>query len=291
MKVRFFAPPDDLAPCFTTFYKMEVTLPAGATVTDYLQPEWANLRFFPTNPPRVEMHDGQELIGARFQATGPSSHPLKFELGACRMWGIGLLPLGWARFVGVPADQHTNMIYDGESTHDFERFAPLCEHLCVSRDTDEVEFAHIVDFFRALAPPPRDQARILEVHEAMVDPYLVEVAALADRVGLTKRTLERVCSRHFGFPPRLLLRRQRMMRSLAAFMLSDGSSWTDVIDRHYHDQAHFVHEFHTFMGMSPTQYAQMPHPILSGFMAERQRVWGSPAQTLDQPRHNGESGV
>jgi hypothetical protein len=38
------------------------------------------------------------------------------------------------------------------------------------------------------------------------------------------------------------------------------------------------------MGMSPSEYAAMEHPILSTFMVERQRVWGSPVQTLDRPK-------
>ena len=288
--VRFFAPPDDLAACFTTFYRMEVRLPAGRTVTDYLQPEWANLRFFARNPPRATAANG-DIVHARFTATGPSSHPTHFELGSSSMWGIGLLPLGWARYMQVPAEDHADTICDGATREPFSRFVPLAEALYASRASDEEQFAIITRFFRDFAPPPRDATRILEVHEAMVDPYLTEVSTLADRVGLTKRTLERLCARHFGFPPRLLLRRQRMMRSLAAFMLSDGASWTETIDRHYHDQSHFVHEFQSFMGMSPSQYAQMTHPILDAFMAERQRVWGSPVQTLDAPRQNGESGV
>lgn len=199
------------------------------------------------------------------------------------MWGVGLLPLGWARFVQQPAGDHANMAYDGELEPAFTRFVPLCEMICASKEDDEAEFAAITDFFRGLAPPPKDAARILAIHEAMVDPYLIEVGVLAERAGLTKRTLERVCHRHFGFPPQLLLRRQRMMRSLAAFMLSD-TSWSQAIDRQYHDQAHFVHEFHNFMGMSPSQYARMDHPILRAFMTERQRVWGSPVQALDSPR-------
>lgn len=285
MNVRFFAPPEDLAPCFTTFYKMEVKLPQGRTVIDYLQPEWGNLRFFMRNPPRATLASG-ETVNSRFSATGPSSHPMRFEMGSCKMWGIGLLPLGWARFVQEPADEHADTICDGETSETFARFAPLCEMLCSSSASDEEEFAAITDFFQKLSPPPRDAARILAIHEAMVDPYLIEVGTLAERVGLTKRTLERLCGRYFGFPPHLLLRRQRMMRSLVAFMLSDGKNWSETIDRHYHDQAHFVHEFHSFMGMSPGQYARLDHPILDAFMTERQRIWGSPVQTLDQPRQN-----
>lgn len=284
LDVRFFAPPADLAPCFTTFYRLEIALPTGRTVTDALQPEWANLRFFAEHPPEAGFDGGAAIKGARFQATGPSSRPARFTLRPTRMWGVGLHPLGWARYVGAPACAHANTIVDGEKSAVFDRFAALCAPLCRRGGEDKTQFAALIDFFRAAGPPPRDEARIRAVHEALVDPLVLDVGALAERSALTKRTLERVCLKHFGFAPRLLLRRQRLMRTLAAFMLGEGANWTKAIDRQYHDQAHFVHEFHSFMGMSPSEYAAAPHPILAAFMAERQRIWGSPAQTLDTPR-------
>lgn len=200
------------------------------------------------------------------------------------MWGIGLFPLGWARFVGVDASRHANTIVDGEQGGVFSPFAPLCEDLCAADQSDEEQFAHLTGFFRTLADPPRDGARIESIHQVMVDPRVVKVVDFAQRCGLSKRTLERVCLRHFGFPPRLLLRRQRLMRTLAAFMLEPQAKWSQVIDRHYHDQSHFVHEFQAFMQCSPSEYAATPHPVLSAFMAERKRVWGSPVQTLDKPK-------
>ncbi len=284
VNVRFFVPPEDLAPCFTTFYRLETGLPEGESVVDYLQPEWANLRFFAFNPPIAEVLGGPKIGGARFQATGPSSLPVRFELARTRMWGIGMLPLGWARFVGVDASEHVNMITDGSTSAVFARFAPLCDLLCETGGEDEAEFESIVRFFRDLAGPPKSEARIRCIHEALVDPAVHNVEGFADRCSMSKRTLERLCSRHFGFPPLLLLRRQRMMRTLSAFMLTEKSKWSSVIDEHYHDQAHFVHEFHAFMDMSPSEYAAMPHPVLSAFMKERQNVMGSPVQTLDRPK-------
>lgn len=283
LDVKFYAPPEDLAPCFTTFYRMDVE-PIGCDhVEDYLQPEWANLRFFSSNPPYAKLMDGPEVDGCRFQATGPSSRPAYFRLGKTRMWGVGLLPLGWARFIGTPADQHANTIVDGELSETFSHFSPLARDLFDHEPDDDVEFRILTNFFRSLAGPPKDADRITRINQVMVDPYLIQVDEFADRTGFSKRTLERLCNRHFGFSPRVLLRRQRLMRTLAAFML-EGGSWTSVIDRHYHDQSHFVHEFHGFMGMAPSEYAAMPHPILSAFMSERRRVWGSPVQTLDRPR-------
>ena len=290
LAVRFFAPPDDLSPCFTTFYRCEISLPAGERLTDHLQPEWSNLRFFQGAAPEARMVSGGDVVRSRFQATGPSSEPVRFSIGSMKFWGIGLFPLGWARFIGEPADRFANTVWDGTAQEVFQRFVPLGHALQSSDQSDEADFDLITEFFRSLAPPPRDAARILRIHEAMVDPYLVEVGTLAERAGLTTRTLERVCRRHFGFPPRLLLRRQRLMRSLAAYMLADGKNWTETIDRHYHDQAHFVHEFHSFMGMSPSEYAHMDHPIIEAFMANRQKVWGSPVQTLDSPRDKPEPG-
>lgn len=132
---------------------------------------------------------------------------------------------------------------------------------------------------------PEEEARILAIHSALVDPLIVSVADLVERAGIGQRTLERTCMRHFGFPPKLLLRRQRFMRSLAQFMLDRSRKWIGSIDEQYHDQAQFVRDFRDFMGMSPREYAALPHPVLEKFMHERARVHGAAAQTLDKPPH------
>ena len=295
LAVRFFPPPEDLAACLTTVYLLETKIGGDAKVTDYLQPEWGNLRFFCHNAPyaRVVNPDTSEVTfvdGARFQATGPSSKPVYFEMGETRMWGIGLKPLGWAQLIARPAHESANTICDGERDPTFRHLAGLCDLLCDPSHDDDEQFAKLVKALRDKLQPTRDEARIIAIHEAMVDPYLTSIDDFADAAAMHKRTLERLCNRHFGFSPRFLLRRQRMMRSLAAFMLSEGESWSRTIDRHYHDQPHFVREFHEFMGMSPTEYATMDHPILDAFMTERQRIWGSPVQTLDKPRQDLDGG-
>lgn len=273
LDVRFFVPPDDLEACFSIFYRIEVTPAKGRTIEDYLLPEWANIRFSSYTLPSAIMQDGREVSG-RFVATGPSSCAIRFRLQRTRIWGIGFLPLGWARFIDLPASEHANTVQQGESSSAFARFAPLVRILCRPENDDEAQYQRAVEFFRNLAGPPRDEARIRAILKAMYDPHLAHVGELAERVGLTNRTLERTCLRHFGFPPQTLLRRQRAMRSLASFMLSEHTSWRQTFDQHYHDQAHFVREFKAFMGMGPSEYARLPHPILRAFMAERNRVWG-----------------
>ncbi|MGQ7830098.1 helix-turn-helix domain-containing protein [Altererythrobacter sp. Z27] len=283
IRSRFFAPPSEFDGCFTSFYRLELDVEDGGKIRDYLQPEWGNIRFFCGVMPWSRMAGHEPVIDTNFTATGPSSRPTEFELGTVRMWGVGFLPLGWARYVDVEAKALANSVSDGTQHPAFRKFASLRDVLCNPGVSIEEQFEALCAAMRLLSRPHRDEATILRVHSAMVDEDLGSVAEFAERAGLSVRSLERICARHFGFTPKLLMRRQRFMRSLTSFMLHKGSKWTEVIDEHYHDQSQFTREFRTFMGMTPREYAAQDHPILSSFVEARARDLGSPAQTLDRP--------
>lgn len=278
LDVRFFAPPEGYADCISTIYRVDVSLPPEEMVSDLLLPEWANIRFV-KDCPRREGSLGGVGLGARgFLASGPSSRGREFSMDTARLWGVGLLPLGWATFMRVPASDLADTVVDGSVHADFAHFKPLADKLSEVTSSDETEFALICEGLAGLARPPRDQARIRAVQTAMADPFLVHIPDFAAAAGLSVRTLERVCKRAFGFSPNVILRRQRLVRTLAAFVVEKGARWNESIDRHYHDQSHFVREFHHFMGMSPTEYTAIDHPITMSFMANRQRNWGHPVR-------------
>ena len=139
--------------------------------------------------------------------------------------------------------------------------------------------------------PVAAQEQILACQAALRDPAVASVEALVARVGVGRRSLERLCGRYFGFPPKMLLRRQRFLRSLATYMLGPKSNWSKALDGQYYDQAHFVRDFRRFMGMSPTEYAETPHPILDRIMGQRMADHGVEPQT-DLPtvlRYGGQS--
>jgi len=284
VQVQFHAPPAELRRYFTTFYLVELTVAAGCRVTDHLHPEWANLRFVSGDLPDAEAHGGTVLSHTNFCVTGPSSHTVRVEQGSARMWGIGLLPLGWARFVGVPAVQYADSVIDGNTHPAFSAFTPLAATLFGAEPDPAAELARISDHF--LARPARevpDEARILAIHGALIDPDLATVSQLVERTGGSLRTIERACARAFGFSPKLLLRRQRFMRSLAQYLLDPSLKWIGAIDGHYHDQAQFVRDFKQFVGMSPRQYAALDKPIIGAVMHARARFAGHAVQALDRP--------
>ena len=232
--------------------------------------------------------DGGELSDARFTATGPSALPCRFQLGTSRMWGIGLLRLGWARFIEADAFEFANTVFDGATHPAFARFDCMADALCDPALGPADQLSLIYETMGQLMRPCRDEPKIMRVHAALVSGEHIAVADLASSCGMSIRTLERVCHRYFGFTPKRLLRRQRFMRSLSSFMLhqarGEQGRWTEAMDGEYHDQAQFTREFTEFMTMTPSKYAALEHPILSPFMDARARIWGSAAQTLDQPR-------
>lgn len=283
VRAKFFAPPAELAGCFTSFYLLEVKPARGRHLEDYLHPEWANLRFFLGPAPSSEIVGRETLSGTPFTATGPSCCPISFRVPATRMWGVGLLPLGWAKFVGVPAYSLANCLNDGLSHAAFRAFVPLYHALRQAPNDDEAQAQILCEFFLKHDRQLKDAVKISAVHEALVDPAIRSASDLAARTAMTIRSLERLCARYFGFSPQMLIRRQRVMRTLSAFMLSKRTTWSQVIDVNYTDHAHFTHEFQAFMHMSPSEYAALEHPVIAAFMAERSRVLGSPVQTLDKP--------
>jgi len=286
VRISFCTPAGLLARYFTSFYLAEIEVPDGGRIVDHLHPEWGNLRFHSGGLPDAQNHAGMNVSGTRFPVTGPSSHAVRFCVGTTRVWGVGLMPLGWTRFVPAPAVDYADALCDGEQDPVFAGFASLAETLFGPEPDPEGELARLTTWFEArLGPPLPEDARITELHAALVDPEVGTVAELVSRTGASQSTVERLCRLAFGFSPKLLLLRQRFMRSLAHYMIDPSLKWIGAMDGHYHDQAQFVHDFHRFMGMSPSQYAATPHPILEAFVNARMQMTGYPVQTMDPPRY------
>ena len=125
-----------------------------------------------------------------------------------------------------------------------------------------------LSFKACLAMRPGNVELINDISRYLL-PDVNTAAELAACVQASPRTLERICSRVFGFSPKLLLRRRRFMRSITDFMLDPSLRWIGAIDAVYHDQAHFVRDFRTFMGMKPSEYAELDKPIMGPVLRER----------------------
>lgn len=285
VQLRFALPCEALQPFVTTYYRSDVICsPREPWLEDYLHPEWANLRFLGSGAVHSVIGPGELQPCPAFVVTGPTSRAARFRMQSGRSWGIGLLPLGWAALFASDASNYADRFVDGLADPLYAPFAPLARALAASTGDHAEELAlieeHMARIFATVGPP--DPA-VLALSAALLDPDMVAVADMAEHLGMTVRSLERLSRRAFGFPPKLLIRRQRFLRSLARFMLDPSLTWLGSLDCHYHDQSHFVRDFRRFMGMSPSDYAKCDKPLLAAAAQARMAVLGQPMQGLHQP--------
>ena len=281
--VYFFQPSPALRPYYTAFYLTEIDAAPGVLVDDYLHPEWAAMRFTEGPPPTASVGPGPLVPQWPFVANGPTSKAIHFGCETSRIWGLGLQPAGWAKFIPEGADKLANHTVDGTIHPAFARFVPLIDKIFDGRHDPAAEAARIDEHLMTMVDlPVPGAAQIAEVHAAILDPEVATVSELVERTGIALHSLERLTRRYFGFPPKLLLRRQRFLRSLAHYMLDPSLNWIGAIDGQYHDQAQFVRDFKAFMGLSPRQYAGLPHPILNPIMRQRMADAGA-LQPIDLP--------
>ena len=278
--VRFYRLSEALQPYFTALYATSVDCAAGVWVRDKLHPEWAALRFTEGPPPIACIGAGEMTPQWPFVANGPTSKAIHFGVTRSRVWGLGLQPAGWSKFIGQPANALSDRTVDGSSHEAFALFRPLVDLvLGAGGDGDRIARGMNDFLMRHIDRPVPYEAQIMACQEALRDPDVANVAELGERLDMSPRSLERLCGRYFGFPPKLLLRRQRFLRSLAQFMLEPVGSWSEALDGQYHDQAQFVRDFRSFMGMTPSEYAVAPHPILEKIMAQRMADQGAAPET------------
>ena len=86
-------------------------------------------------------------------------------------------------------------------------------------------------------------------------PDEASIAAVTDRIGLSpKRFIERFKAA-VGVPPKHYCRILRFQRALGSAAKGCAVDWTRIaVDCGYFDQAHFIHDFRSFSGITPTGY-------------------------------------
>ena len=81
------------------------------------------------------------------------------------------------------------------------------------------------------------------------------ISSVADQIGISSRRFIQLFSNQTGLTPKLFCRVRRFQQALQHIHKGKEFDWVDVAgDCGYFDQAHFIHDFREFSGMSPTTY-------------------------------------
>lgn len=275
----WYAPPaPHLARYLTAYDAYDARLAAGEEGADVFPPAWGAIRF------RTGATDWGVRIGRRRfdpgpadALFGPTSHAGFSRFGPGRMVCVGLTPLGWARFVRRDASLHADRITPLGAVWP-ERAAALRAAVEGADDPAAAFDGFFTDLLDHSAPEDDAVGRLLAL---LLDPEVATIADLAERMGLPPRTVARLSTVHFGFTPKLLLRRARFMRALIRMLGTGRGGWKAIAgEAGYHDQSHLVRDCQLFLDMPMSAFVQRPKPLFEASLRLRMAVLGTPAQAL-----------
>jgi len=129
-------------------------------------------------------------------------------------------------------------------------------------------FRYLWRHTRCASSAPRSRARAI-VDEATHGSAAMTVRALAARLGLGERQVERELDRHVGLRPKMLLRIARFQRALALARADETLSWSAIAAQTgFYDQAHLTHEFRRFAACTPSEFLGRDRSLTDLFLGE-----------------------
>lgn len=278
--VQFILPAPPLRRYLTPYCFLD-TGSHGSEREDFIYPEWATVRFNLRGQATGNTIGLDPLDLPVDSITGPMGRAALVRFRSVQLVALGLLPLGWSRIIGCPADRWADKVSAVDAAPEFARLAQLRREIDGITDPEQIAalFDHIM--LQSLGDPDPLETDIDNIHHALANPAISNVRDLAEASGMHQQRLERLARRIFGFPPKFMLRRQRFLRTLANALQNPDLKWSEAMDGKYFDQAHFNREFHQFMGMSPGDYLARPRAFSSTMIEQRGKTgWSAATRPL-----------
>lgn len=87
------------------------------------------------------------------------------------------------------------------------------------------------------------------------DPEVLRLEDVADRLGVSPRTVQRLARKYVGVPPAAMIRRRRLQEAAERVRTEPETDLSAVAaDLGYADHAHLTNDFRTVLGFTPTAY-------------------------------------
>ena len=266
--MRVFLPAPPLRAYVTFYYFVE----AFGPLTDFLYPEWGNVRLNVSGDWRVinDPRDASDVPHDRV-LFGPTDRRGRIVTEGGKTVGFGLTPLGWSRLIGSDAGVMANRVREVGDELGLDLKA-LQAAFRADGDDDAAGVARFdAALLARLAATPPVHPLVLAADRVLRE-RPADVPRFCAAVGVAPRTLHRLCLRAFGFPPKRLLRRQRFLETLGVIRVTPDATFGALMGEEYHDQSHFNRDFRDFMGMTARDYARTPRALMQAAAAAQVRM-------------------
>ncbi|MEW9677352.1 helix-turn-helix domain-containing protein [Lentibacillus sp. L22] len=169
--------------------------------------------------------------------------------------GVHFKPGGTFPFVRLPADELRNDHVSLDAILG-SKAAEIREQL-IEAETPTIKFQILQQYLmemitKASAPHP---AVVFALKKFQLSPSSVKIADVTEQISLSSRRFIQVFKEEVGLTPKQFCRVQRFQNVLRSIKGGEQVDWTDIaLSCGYYDQAHFIHDFRSFSGLSPTTY-------------------------------------
>lgn len=192
---------------------------------------------------------------------GPGLHGVPTRRFSIELSGRGCVvgakfrPGAFYPFYGHPVSELTDRVLPIDAVFEGAR---ALEAEIMPLDDDAARIECLEAYLRPRARPT-DEAIDLTIAAARLardERALLTVEALAERVGSSPRTLQRLFRKCVGVSPKWVLRRYRMLEIAERVRSGAHTDWAGVAaELGYFDQAHFIKDFKAQIGRTPAEYA------------------------------------
>jgi AraC-like DNA-binding protein len=207
----------------------------------------------------AEEHEGEP----RLLVHGVPTERFERKLaGTGRTVAVAFRPGGFRPFVDVEVADLTDRVVPADVLlgADDRR---LAAELLDAAVAPEVAAGHLADWLVALGPRPDPVAEEVAtlVEQVERDPDIRRAEQLAERAGVSLRTLQRRFRSHVGVSPKWVVQRYRLLDVLEQVHDREELDWAALAtDLGYADQSHLIRHFTALVGEPPARYRAADTP-------------------------------
>ncbi|MDQ2887462.1 MAG: AraC family transcriptional regulator [Chloroflexota bacterium] len=177
--------------------------------------------------------------------------------GHGRVFGVKFKPGAFYPFFKAPVVHITNACISFQAALGVDSNA-LEEALLAHEDENAMK--EVVEGF-LLARLPKHDAHVMEINRIIdyiiAHQEITRVDDVVEQLALNKRTLQRLFNQYVGVGPKWVIKRYRLHEVAERLAAHEGGDCTKLAqDLGYFDQAHFIKDFKTVVGKTPSEYAR-----------------------------------
>lgn len=207
--------------------------------------------------PQPRVHVAAEE--GRLLVHGVTRRPFSRRLvGRGHVLGASFVPGGFHGYLRAPVGGLSDLVRPASDVLGVDD-RPYAARILAADASDDAMVAALTDYLTEAgyeSDPRADEIAAL-VEEAEHDRSMVRADALAERAGVSLRTLQREFATYVGIGPKWVLQRFRLLDAAAAARSGDAVDWAELATAlGFSDQAHLVRRFTEVVGTPPATYAR-----------------------------------